>query len=303
MRRPIRLPAPLQRQVERLATAMLSPPGFPPVDFGEPAGESALAPPDSVSWAVFKNPVTMFVGGVAAVLLELAEPRVRHGVWDHSDFRSDPLGRLQRTGLAAMVTVYGPRSKAEAMIAGIARRHGNVAGVTPAGAPYRADDPELLTWVQATAAFGFLEAWASFVRPLSTGERDSFYAEAAPAAKLYGIPDPPASAAEVNALLSAAGPRLEPSPTLTEFLRIMDRVPAFPAAAGSLQRMLIRAAIGLLPGDMADRLRLPAGLSRWERPLVTAAARFADRLVLRSAPPARACRRLGLPEDWLYARG
>ena len=75
---------------------------LPPVDFSAPRGEPALAAPDSVSWQVFKNPVALFIGGVAAVLLELAEPRVRHGVWDHSSFRERPMQRLQRTGLAAM---------------------------------------------------------------------------------------------------------------------------------------------------------------------------------------------------------
>jgi uncharacterized protein (DUF2236 family) len=53
-----------------------------------PAGEPALAAPDSVSWRVFKNPVSLFVGGVTAVILELAEPRVRTGVWEHSSFRA-----------------------------------------------------------------------------------------------------------------------------------------------------------------------------------------------------------------------
>jgi uncharacterized protein (DUF2236 family) len=106
----------------------------PQVDFRSPAGEPALAAPDSVSWRVFKNPVSLFVGGVAAVILELAEPRVRTGVWEHSSFRRDPLPRLKRTGLAAMVTVYGPRSAAEPMIAGVRRMHDRVAGNTPAGA-------------------------------------------------------------------------------------------------------------------------------------------------------------------------
>lgn len=85
-------------------------PGGPRIDFTAPAGEPALAAPDSVSWRVFKNPVSLFVGGVTAVILELAEPRVRSGVWDHSSFKTDPLTRLKRTGLAAMVTVYGARS-------------------------------------------------------------------------------------------------------------------------------------------------------------------------------------------------
>lgn len=51
--------------------------------------------------------MALLVGGIAAVILELAEPRVHTGVWEHSLFRSDPVRRLQRTGLAAMATVYG----------------------------------------------------------------------------------------------------------------------------------------------------------------------------------------------------
>jgi uncharacterized protein (DUF2236 family) len=54
---------------------------------------------------MFKNPVAGFFGGVTAVLLEFDEPPVRDGVWQHSSFRADPLNRLRRTGLAAMVTV------------------------------------------------------------------------------------------------------------------------------------------------------------------------------------------------------
>ena len=99
------LPSPIQRRVEAEAGAFLRPEGLPEIDFAEPAGEPALVPADSVSWQVFKNPVSLFIGGVAAVILELAEPRVRAGVWDHTSFRTDPVPRLQRTGLAAMVTV------------------------------------------------------------------------------------------------------------------------------------------------------------------------------------------------------
>ncbi len=107
---PLRLPPPLTRWLERVAGDLLQPPGLPPVDFAAPPAEPALVPHDSVSWRVFKNPLTVAVGGIAAVILELAEPRVRHGVWDHSNFRERPLERLQRTGLAAMLTVYGAQS-------------------------------------------------------------------------------------------------------------------------------------------------------------------------------------------------
>ena len=97
---------PLAWPVDLFARWFMRPPQGYDIDFTEPAGEPALVPADSVSWVIFKNPVTLFVGGAAAVLLELGEPRVRDGVWDHSDFRSRPLERLKRTGMASMVTVY-----------------------------------------------------------------------------------------------------------------------------------------------------------------------------------------------------
>jgi uncharacterized protein (DUF2236 family) len=183
-------------RVAGLVQGLYQPEGGPRVDFRQPAGEPALAAPDSVSWRVFKNPISLFVGGVTAVILELAEPRVRTGVWEHSSFRTDPLPRLKRTGLAAMVTVYGARSTAEKMIAGVRRMHDRVTGDTPAGAAYRANDVELLDWVQATASFGFMEAYHAYARPLSAADRDRFYAEAAPAAALYGAVGAPASVAE-----------------------------------------------------------------------------------------------------------
>lgn len=49
-----------------------------------------------------KNPIALAVGGVAAVLLEFADARIRSGVWDHSTYKVDPIGRSKRTGVAAM---------------------------------------------------------------------------------------------------------------------------------------------------------------------------------------------------------
>lgn len=189
------IPGFLLERLDAAAEALLFPPDSPDIDFASPPGEPALAAPDSVSWRVFRNPVSLFIGGVTAVLLELGEPRVRTGVWEHTSFRTEPLRRLQRTGLAAMVTVYGARSVAERMIAGVSRMHARVGGETPGGAPYRADDPELLDWVQATASFGFVEAYHRWVAPLTNDDKNRFYAEGAPAAALYGATGAPGSLA------------------------------------------------------------------------------------------------------------
>lgn len=290
----------LRARLEAAARGLMTPDGWS-VDFTAPAGEPALVPADSVSWQLFKNPVTLFVGGVAAVILELAEPRVRAGVWEHSSFRHDPVGRLQRTGLAAMVTVYGARSVAEAMIAGINRRHATIHGRTADGEPYRADDPELLTWVQATAAFGFLEAYAAYVRPVGAADRQRYYAEGVPAARLYGAASAPSSEAELQALFAVMRPRLAPSETLSEFLRLMRGAPLLPPALRGMQRLLVRAAIEIVPAWARERLGLRQdGLRAWERPLVRMAGAAADRLILRSSPAVQSCRRLGLPGDYLF---
>lgn len=301
---PFALPPPLQRWIEATAAALLHPPGTAPFDFAAPSGEEALVPPSSLAWQVFKNPVVLFTGGVAAVILELGEPRVRTGVWEHSSFRTDPLGRLQRTGLAAMVTVYGPRRAAERMIAGVVRAHEAVAGRTPAGEPYRANDPALLDWVQATAAFGFATAYHRYARPLDGAEMDRLLAEGRPAARLYGALGAPESRAAMEALFAAVRPRMEPSPILAEFLALLRATPILPRSLRPLQRLLVRAAVDLVPAEDRRRLGIPPGeaLRPWERPLLRALGALADRLVLASGPAARSCQRLGLPADLLYRR-
>ncbi len=102
------------------------------IDFATPHGERAYLPPDSVHWRIYKNPVALGIGGVAAVLLEFADARIRSGVWDHSTYKADPIGRSQRTGIAALVGVYGPASAARKVIGGVNRMHARVKGSTPA---------------------------------------------------------------------------------------------------------------------------------------------------------------------------
>jgi uncharacterized protein (DUF2236 family) len=297
----IRLPDFIASRLEQDARALASARG-PRIDFEQPKGEPALVGPDSVSWQVFRNPIALYVGGITAVLLELAEPRVRHGVWDHTTFRTDPLRRMQRTGLAAMVTVYGARSVAETLIGGVGRMHARVSGETPAGAAYRADDPVLLDWVQATASFGFLEAYSAFVRPLSEADKDRYYAEGGPSAALYGATGAPGSLAELNAQFEAMRPKLERSDIVFDFLDIMRRTPAL-SGPKWIQHMLVRAAIDILPDWARERLGLQdQRLKPLERPLVKALARFSDRIVIEASPASAACRRLGLPSDYLHQR-
>lgn len=299
--RPIELPGLLQSGVSAALRSWMEDDRAARFDFSAPAGEPALVAPDSMSWLIFKNPVVLLIGGVAAVILELAEPRVRTGVWEHTSFREAPLQRLQRTGLAAMITVYGAASRAEAMIAGVRRMHDRIAGTTPAGIPYRASDPELLDWVQATAAFGFVEAYHRFVRPLEPAERDRCLAEGKGVAALYGATGAPRSEAELEALFEAMRDRLEPSAIVHDFLSIMRSRPILPLPLRPLQPLFVRAAIELIPQPVRALLGLSrSDMAAWRSGLIRGAAALADRVVLRSSPAVQACLRLGLPADHLY---
>ena len=201
-----------------------------------------------------------------------------------------------------MISVYGPRSRAEAMIAGVGRMHERVSGDTPSGEAYRANDPQLLDWVQATASFGFLEAYHAYVAPLSVADRDRFYAEARVTAALYGATGAPDSVNAQAAQFAAMLPRLEPSSILMEFLEIMRGPALAPAPFNLLQRPLVRAAVALVPPPARDRLGLGRrfDLRPLERRVVRLAGALADHGPVAGTPAVEACLRLGLPADYLY---
>ncbi|MEM1380117.1 MAG: oxygenase MpaB family protein [Pseudomonadota bacterium] len=284
---------PVSNYTERELQAFLFDGGGNASLFLEPRGEPGLIPADGVTAQVYSVPLTVYIGGITAVILELAEPRVRHGVWDHSIFPTDPVLRLKRTGLAAMVTFYGAASVARQMIAEVNKKHAGVGGVTDGGAPYAALDQELLHWVHGTAAFGFITAYSTYVRPLNGAEWDMALREAQPAARFYGVLDPPENKAQLDALIADTLSDLEASTTLTEFLTIMETTPTLPSLGRWLQPLFVRAAIDLVPPEVREVIGLGHHrLSGTERILVSALVRGSTRLNLRNHPRALAAQRM-----------
>jgi uncharacterized protein (DUF2236 family) len=97
-------------------------------------------------------------------------------------------------------------------------------------------------------------------------------------------------------------PRLVASPNIFEFLEIMEHVPILPVPARPVQRVLLKAAAEILPIWRRERLGLGP---RWTlRPTVCAVVRAlelaSDRLILQPCPAIQSCRRLGLPDTYLY---
>jgi uncharacterized protein (DUF2236 family) len=272
------------------------------VDFAKPPGAAAFCDPTSISWRVFKNPIALSVGGVAAVLLEFADARIRSGVWEHSTFKQDPIGRVERTGMAAMIGVYGPKDAARRVIQGVTNMHARVQGKTPGGESYKALDVELLDWVSATASWSFLTAYDRFVAELSETDKSRYYAEGAPVARLYGVQAPLRSDADFETLMERLLPRFEPHPIVTEFLSIMETSPGPLGLPRMLRRALVRASVSILPVRVRERLQLGPeyDLSAPATLMLRGLGALTERVAVRDAPPAQACVRLGLPADFLY---
>jgi len=272
------------------------------IDYSEPVGEPALHHPSSVQWRIFKNQVALGIGGVAAVLMEFADARIRSGVWDHSTYKADPIGRSMRTGVAAMVGCYGPASAARRVIQGVTNMHANVAGATPKGEAYRALDPELLDWVAATAGFGFLTAYDKFVSPVSHADKARFYRDGAEVARLYGAQVCPASSADFLAMMEKRADRFEPHPIVEEFLAIIQSGRAAPGTPKFLHRALARASVSILPPLVRRKLELGKAydLTTADWLALKAVAAIAERRMDAKSPGCQASVRLGLPADFLY---
>lgn len=238
---------PLRRRIVREVRATVS--GAADGSARIDPSDAALFSADSPIRRVHADVTSMMVGGISALLLQMLHPAVLAGVWDHSNFRADMLGRLHRTARFIAVTTYAHRDDAETAIARVRATHAKVGGVLPDGTPYRADDPRLLAWVHVSEAVSFVDAWRRYGRtPLSAAEEDTYFAQFATIAKMLGADPVPRTRAEANALIAAMRSELLVSDRTREVAALVIHPRAASLAAVPVQALTVGAAIDLLPG-------------------------------------------------------
>ena len=286
----------LRRRIERQVLS-LSGIALGQIDFDKPKGDPGLFGPDSVSWQVHGDFTSMLIGGISALLLQALHPLALAGVWDHSNFRDDLLGRLRRTGQFISGTTYGSRADADWLIDKVKRIHLHVVGTAPDGRPYAASDPVLLTWVHVAEVHSFLQAHLRYRNPqLSGADQDRYYGEIALVAERLGATQVPHSRAEVEAYLAKVRPELRCDERSLEILRILLHAPAPSALAAPAAKLLMQAGIDLLPGWAQSMLgqRISPLRSRLIRAGVHCLAPLL-RWAVRGGAIHRARRRLNLP--------
>jgi len=236
---------------------------------GAIAGEEGLKPeemasvddlglfgPDSVVWRVHGDSA-MLIGGLRSLMLQTLHPLAMAGVAEHSDYKADPWGRLNRTGRFVGATTYGSTETAEKAIRIVHKVHKRVKGTAPDGRPYAANDPHLLLWVHVTEVDSFLTAYQVYGSgKLRDAEKDQYVAEMAEVARRLGSETPPESVTELKACIEDFRSECHAGPYARETIRFLLLPPVHLALRGPYG-ILAAGAITLLPSWARRELRLP----------------------------------------------
>lgn len=237
-------------------------------------GRRRFGPDDPI--AIVHADASMFVGGIRALLLQSLHPLAMAAVDQHSGFRGDPWGRLQRTSAFLAETTFGTVDDADRAVSVVRAVHARIAGTAPDGRPYRADDPNLLRWVHLAEIDSFLRAHDRYGhRSLSAQERDLYVGQTAVVARALGASDVPGDVAGLRDALADFAPELRGTEAARSTARFLLVRPPVPLALRVPYGVLAAAAVELLPAWARRELRLPPRLPVAEAAVVRASGTLA----------------------------
>lgn len=185
--------------------------------------QPTVAAPESVTWKVHLDR-SMWVAGVRALMLQALHPVAMQGVWQRSDFLTDPTGRLLRTAHFVAVTTYGSPTEAEALGERIRRVHSALPFTDPrTGRHHRIDEHDLLVWVHCAEVSSYLETTMRAGVPLSPDECDRYLDEQSRSAGYVGLDrdDVPRSVDTMRRYLSGMRPQLHVTPEARRAVRFL----------------------------------------------------------------------------------
>lgn len=299
-RAPRPLTAPLAAQIRRWVLSAF-PRGQSGIEYDTPAGDPGLFGPDSVTWRVHAEFPGMLAGGLCALMLQALHPRVLAGVYAHSNFREDLVGRLRRTTAFVAGTTYAPSGEAWRLIARVRGIHARVRGTLPDGRGYAADDPDLLAWVHATEAYGFLQGCRRYCREVPAAIADRYYDETRRVAEALGAREVPVSEAQVRDLFEWQRGELRLDARAREVLDVLAAIRLPVPAAGLSRELFLGAGAALLPDWALPLLRRGAAARLRDRAAARTLRALAPlfRIALDDGIAARACQRVDVPVSTL----
>jgi uncharacterized protein (DUF2236 family) len=214
--------------------------------------------PESSPLLVVHSDASMFIGGMRALLFQSLHPLAMAGVAQHSDYRADPWGRLQRTADFVAATSFGNAELAQHAVDRVRAVHKRVTGTASDGRAYSANDPHLLRWVHIAEVDSFLRAHQAYgAKPLDAAGYDQYVADMAVIARKLGVPAPPTSVQGLRDQISQFRGELHGTAASRDAAKYLLVTPPLELVARVPYSLIAAAAIAILPAWARSDLQLP----------------------------------------------
>jgi uncharacterized protein (DUF2236 family) len=223
--------------------------------------------PDSAVWEVH-GCISTLVGGIRALLMQAAHPAALTGVAEHSQYDTDPLGRLERTTRWLTITTFGSTEAIEREARRVNELHSHVKGQYPAkdgnAQSYSAQDSRHLLWVHCAFTDSFLQAHLELGYPIARGA-DRYVQEWSKSAAPLGLASAPQSALELEetiaGFVSNEVAAIAMTPPIVKFIL----TPPFSKGGLFFYRILANAAIATIDEPFLKVLGLKKRSKIWLR--------------------------------------
>ncbi|MEU4723540.1 oxygenase MpaB family protein [Nonomuraea dietziae] len=204
--------------------------------------------PGTIHWDTAGEYRNLLVAG-SALVLQTMHPAVGAAVAEHSTYKQDPWGRLNRTLTSVQKWVYGG---AEGIEEGRRLReiHAPISGTDEQGRSYHALNGEAYAWVHLTLFERYITLHRYFGTPYSAEQERELYAESRQLGRILRVPErevPPTIEEFWPYFDEMIAKRLEPHPTALEVLATMRGTPAPPMVPRALRRLW--APVGMGSGE------------------------------------------------------
>ena len=227
--------------------------------------------PDSIFWRISADWRGALLAG-RVLIMQVAHPVVGAGVGEHSVYKTDPYGRLERTTRSTMRFIYG-EEEAHAEGERLRQMHREIKGIDEKGRRYSALNPEAYLWVHATAFELGIVFHELFATPLTADQQEQLFQEWRTIGWRLGIPTHhiPNTQAEFWDFWYGVLPRLENNQVVQDLLwgstAAPPKVPEFifRPLSNSLSNSTRRLTAYSLPEEIRERIGLAPLTSKEER--------------------------------------